>query len=170
MASLSIILGIDPGSRFAGYGFVKVDGDQSQIIDQGVIAVPPKLQFSQKLKFLKDKLTEKIEIHQPSVMSIEKIFLGKSADSAFKLGHARGICMMMAAEYDFPVYEYAARSVKKAVTGTGSATKEHVRLVVSRLLGLDENSLSIDASDALSLALCHQLKHREALILKGKGL
>src|SRR5690606_34206106 len=101
----------------------------------------------------------------PSAVVIERIFLGRNADSAFKLGHARGVCLQAAAAAGVEVFEYAARHVKKAVTGSGAAEKEHVKLIVENLLGIRTEFL--DASDALALAVTHARSLQTHAILKG---
>ena len=167
---MAILLGVDPGSRFTGYGVLSIASGQPQMVTQGVISLPKTLDFPEKLRTLREELSQQILIHKPTHMVLERIFLGKNADSAFKLGHVRGVCMLIAAENGLGFDEYAARSVKKAVTGNGAATKEHVRLIVSRLLQISEEGLGLDASDALALALCHQLKSRENEQLRERGL
>lgn len=151
---MKVIIGIDPGSRFTGYGVVVVRNDEPHHLDHGVIAIPETLRFADKLKFLNEKLQALFVQFRPTDVVVEKIFLGKNADSAFKLGHVRGVCLQAAAVAGSEIFEYAARSVKKNVTGTGAASKDHVRLVVSQLLGL-RLPVQVDATDALSMAICH---------------
>lgn len=120
----------------------------------GCIVIPVKWDFSDKLAFLDEELRKLYLNFRPDCTSIEKIFLGKNADSAFKLGHVRGVCLMRSRHENSSVYEYEARRVKKVVTGSGAAGKEQVRAVVQSLLQLSTEA-KIDATDALSLALCH---------------
>jgi crossover junction endodeoxyribonuclease RuvC len=94
-----------------------------------------------------------VEKYNPTCFSVEKVFFGKNADSAFKLGQARGVAIAIAGRRHLPVFEYATRSVKKVLTSNGGATKEQVQLMVERWLNIREPSL--DATDALALAICH---------------
>ena len=149
-----VILGIDPGSRIAGYGILKLgNGDDVGYVSSGIIDVRSQESMPYRLADLRRQLVEIIEKWRPAALSIEKIFLGKSADSAFILGQARGVCLAIAGEYDIPVFEYATRFVKKVVTGRGGAEKEEVQAIMQALLGRRFHSL--DETDSLALALCH---------------
>lgn len=152
-----LILGLDPGSRVTGYGLVQVTGDRFIHVDHGVIHLPLNKGFSYRLKALAENLRNLMTERHAHVAVVERIFLGKNADSAFKLGHARGICLLAAAEAGVPVVEYAARLVKKTVTGSGSASKDQVRFWVARELAIQVANMDteMDASDALALALAH---------------
>lgn len=155
-----LILGIDPGSRNLGFGLVRQTGTQLKHVHHGVIRVEGL--FSLRLATLSQELGALIESHSPDAVVLEKIFLGKNVDSAFKLGHARGVCILEAAKRQLPVFEYEARVVKKGITGSGAATKEQVSLLVKAMLGLTENTSnqSLDATDALSIA-CHHARVRD---------
>lgn len=149
-----LVLGLDPGSRFTGFGLIEVRGEQYRYVDHGVVSIPAHLEFPAKLSFLDQKLRELLIDHRPQFTVVEKIFLGKNPSSAFQLGHVRGVCLMRAHLEGSEVFEYEARKVKKIVTGDGGATKDHVRLVVCNTLGISSD-LRLDATDALSLAICH---------------
>lgn len=151
---MATILGLDPGSRMAGFGVISIKNSVIKSQGWGVIDIPKALNFSQKLDFLDLQLAHIFQQYQPTATVVEKIFLGKNVDSAFKLGQVRGVCLMQASRHRTKTFEYAARSVKKVVTGSGAASKEHVQSVVSRLLGVLINE-PLDATDALALALCH---------------
>jgi crossover junction endodeoxyribonuclease RuvC len=160
---ISIILGLDPGSQFTGYGLIEIrEGASGPIqfrhVAHGCIVIPAKTDFASRLSFLDRELETLFRKFRPDATAIEKIFLGKSADSAFKLGHARGVCMMRARHERSEVFEYEARRVKKVVTGTGAAGKEQVRAVIQSLLQLSTEA-KMDATDALSLAVCHMREH-----------
>lgn len=151
-----IILGLDPGSRRTGFGVIRVEGDRLHHVDHGVIRLNENWALPERLKCLHDELRKLYTQFPVRTTVVEKIFFGKNADSAFKLGHARGICLMVSAHYGVPLEEYAARYVKKCVTGSGAASKDHVQLVVMNSLGLkSQTALALDASDALSLAVTH---------------
>ncbi len=149
----NLILGLDPGSRRTGYGVVRSSGDDIAFVDAGVIELSEGVPLEVRLYRLSLALENLYARHGQLVTVVEKIFFGKNADSAFKLGHARGICLMSAARAGSQVEEYAARFVKKCVTGSGAASKDHVQLVVQALLGLKSKRMALDASDALALAI-----------------
>lgn len=153
-SSVTTILGIDPGSRFAGFGAVRTDGHKIDFVSYGVIALPEKLDFNTRVAAVADELEILLDKLRPDVAVIERVFLGRNADSAFKLGHARGAAIAMAIRAGADVVEYATRAVKKGITGNGAASKEQVQLVLSKLLGLQGN-VKADASDALALAFYH---------------
>ena len=116
-----------------------------------------------------EMLQELISKHQPEVAVIEKIFLGKNVDSAFKLGHIRGICAVECQKVGAKIVEITPRTVKKQITGSGSAEKELVRNFLYRQLGIKEDtSKTLDASDALALAFCHILQ--DSISLKVRGM
>jgi len=147
-------LGIDPGSRFTGWGVVRVDGrGELRCLGQGVFALSEREPLALRLCTLAGALEDLVRKFEPSVFSVERVFLGKNVDSAFKLGHARGVVLAVAGRFGAVVHEYATRSAKKMITGNGGAAKEQVQFVVQSLLGIREPSL--DATDALALAICH---------------
>lgn len=149
-----IILGIDPGTRLTGFGIIDV-GERPRVLAAGVIRLKQTATLEHRLADLHGQLAELFKKFQPDVTVIEKIFYGKNVDSAFKLGHARGVCLMTASQHQSKIEEYAAKYVKKAITGSGAAAKEHVRLIVTQLLRYVPESSEMDVSDALALALCH---------------
>jgi crossover junction endodeoxyribonuclease RuvC len=153
-----IILGIDPGSRVTGFGVLKISGRGAglriQHINHGVILMEPTAPFPERMKELGEAMDVILKKYQPDEVVIEKIFLGRNADSAFKLGHARGVALYEAAKFGSAVIEYATRVVKKGITGTGAATKEEVQMCLMRLLNLKAIA-RLDASDALALAAHH---------------
>jgi crossover junction endodeoxyribonuclease RuvC len=148
------ILGIDPGSRFTGFGVVRVEGDKVLHLSHGVIAPPSQMEFCQRIGVLAAEIEALVARIEPSVTVIERVFLGKNADSAFKLGHARGVAVAAAARAGSEIVEYATRAVKKGITGTGAASKEQVQAVLFAVLGL-KGRMQMDASDALALAVFH---------------
>lgn len=151
---MSLILGIDPGSRILGYGVIEENGNNTRHIAHGVIDVSDKSKFSQRISLIGDGLSKIIERYQPKAIVLEKVFLGKNVDSAFKLGHARGVCIYEASRRNIPIFEYEARVVKKGITGSGAATKEQVRLIVLAWLKITSDQ-ALDATDALSIAIHH---------------
>jgi crossover junction endodeoxyribonuclease RuvC len=149
-----IIVGLDPGSLFTGYGVVEYDGRNVKYIDHGVIKNTSTTAMSKRLVKIGEELREVFKKHKPSHVVVERIFLGKNVDSAFKLGHVRGVAMYEAQKINANVIEYAAREVKKGITGYGAAEKEQVRFLVLNYLKIKEN-IQIDAADALALAIYH---------------
>ncbi len=150
---MAIILGIDPGSRFAGFAVINHSDSQSTYIESGTICVSKELSFSSKLLYLSQEIGKVFARNNISQVSIEKAFFGKNADSAFKIGHVRGVCLLSAARHDCEVFEYAAKYAKKVVTGSGASGKDSVQAFVNQFLNLQITSF--DESDALALALCH---------------
>ena len=133
---MTVLLGIDPGSRKTGFGIIRIDRNQPSYVTSGTIQLPVKEPLGARLKVLFESLSEIIATHQPTVAAIESVFMAKSADSALKLGHARGAAMVACVMNDLEVYEYAARQIKQSVVGTGAATKQQIQHMVTVLLGL----------------------------------
>lgn len=149
-----IIIGLDPGSIFTGYGVIEYNGKDVKYIAHGVIKNTSSTEFSKRLHKIGEELSEVFKTHKPTCVVVEKIFLGKNVDSAFKLGHVRGVALYEAQKVKAKVKEYAAREVKKGITGYGAAEKEQVRFLVLNYLKIKEN-IQIDAADALALAIYH---------------
>lgn len=158
-----IVLGIDPGSQVTGFGLIRVEEpsltagarDGLTHLTHGVISPPSSLPFHDRLAIIAREIEALIERCQPDIVVVERIFLGKNADSAFKLGHVRGVAIASALRAGCEIAEYAARSVKKGVTGSGASTKEQVQLILFAALGVKDSKMKIDASDALALAFYH---------------
>lgn len=167
-----IILGIDPGSRFLGFAALEVSSAMPLVmkpLEYGVLKFDSSEVLSQRLLEIGEGVRDLMGSYKPDHISIEKIFLGKNADSAFKMGHARGVVIYEALKARVQLYEYATRVVKKGITGNGGAEKEHVRMVLQNLLKIPPVK-SLDASDALAMACFHatQLRiHNIKLNVKG---
>ncbi|MEK6553833.1 MAG: crossover junction endodeoxyribonuclease RuvC [Bdellovibrionota bacterium] len=159
---MSVIIGIDPGSRVTGYGVIRSEDRHLEGLACGVIDLGESESLPQRLNELAKNLRTIFKQYKPTQVAVEKIFLGKNPDSAFKLGHARGVCLQIAAEFNAEVFEYATRSVKKTVTGSGAAEKEQVKIVVEGMLKM--RCPYLDASDALAVAIAHS--YSDATILK----
>lgn len=160
-----IILGVDPGSRVTGFGVLSVENGHIQHVNHGVILLDEKAPFDARLLDLGQALREVLAKYQPHHVVIEKIFLGKNADSAFKLGHARGVLMYESCLAKAQVFEYATRSVKKSVTGNGGSQKEDVRAVLKMLLKVHEIQRA-DASDALAMAYHHAMALQQKSLIE----
>jgi crossover junction endodeoxyribonuclease RuvC len=152
------ILGIDPGSRFTGFGVLDFVGDKPTYVASGTIKSPDGA-FPQRLRKIFDSVSEIVEQYHPDIVSIESVFMARNAGSALKLGHARAAALCATFEFDVEVFEYAPREIKLAVVGTGAATKEQVQHMVVSLLQLDGTPAS-DAADALAAAICHANRRR----------
>ncbi|WP_235046110.1 crossover junction endodeoxyribonuclease RuvC [Bdellovibrio bacteriovorus] len=160
-----IILGVDPGSRITGFGVVRVANGKIEHINHGVIVMDGDDAFPRRMTELGSAFREVMEKYKPEQVVIEKIFLGKNADSAFKLGHARGVIMYEAGLGGAEVQEYATRSVKKGVTGNGGASKEDVQAILKVMLSLKTIS-RIDASDALAMACYHAFEMKKKALMQ----
>jgi crossover junction endodeoxyribonuclease RuvC len=147
------ILGIDPGSLNTGYGIIDVDGNHSIQIDNGTIQTKTS-ELPNKLLTIFTQLNDIIDQHQPDEVAIEKIFMHRNADSALKLGQARGAAITICATKQLKIFEYTANQVKQATVGRGHAAKQQVQHMVKVLLCLNEVP-QVDAADALAVALCH---------------
>jgi len=147
------ILGIDPGSRLTGYGIIETLPNGYRYIASGALKIQAD-DFPRKLKQIFDGILQLVETYKPEQMAIEQVFMSKNADSALKLGQARGAAICAVQMHDIPVFEYAARQVKQAIVGKGSADKLQVQYMVKLLLNI-QGELQIDASDALGIAICH---------------
>lgn len=153
------ILGIDPGSRVTGYGVVDQDGQRLAYVASGCIRAQGDT-LAERLGIILNGVTRIIDEYRPDEMAIERVFMSRNADSALKLGQARGAAICAAVQQSLPVDEYAPREVKQAVTGTGAATKEQVQHMMCVLLSL-RGKPPADAADALGIAICHG-HHRQS--------
>jgi len=165
---LTRILGIDPGSRLTGYGVIESTGRGMRYIASGCIRVQAE-DFPQRLKQIFDGVTEVISLYSPGQMAIEQVFMHKNADSALKLGQARGAAICAGMNQQLPVFEYASRQVKQALVGNGGADKQQVQHMVKILLSI-QGEMQIDASDALAISLCHCHYQETALRMQQAGL
>jgi crossover junction endodeoxyribonuclease RuvC len=152
------ILGIDPGSRFTGFGVLDFEGDRASYVASGTINSSDG-SFPDRLKKIFDSVRDVIDQYRPDIVAIESVFMAKNAGSALKLGHARSAAICATFAFDIEVFEYAPREIKQAVVGTGSASKDQVQHMVVALLQLDGAPAS-DAADALAAAICHGHQRR----------
>ncbi len=151
-----IILGIDPAIRCTGYGIIKFQSaNDSQILDCGVIKNTQKMPHSECLRRINGGIRQLIEQFKPDHASIEDPFLGRNPKTAIILGMVRGAILATLAEHNIPSYSYSPRTAKKSAVGTGTATKEQIALMMANEFQLDTDSIPLDATDALALAICH---------------
>jgi crossover junction endodeoxyribonuclease RuvC len=147
------VLGLDPGSRHTGYGIVDFAGPSATHIASGAIDTTAE-EFSQRLQQIFAQVHELIVRYAPTEMAIERVFMHRNADSALKLGQARGAALCGAFAAAVQVYEYSPREIKVALVGKGSAEKVQVQHMVRALLSLN-GRINADAADALAVAICH---------------
>jgi crossover junction endodeoxyribonuclease RuvC len=148
------VLGIDPGSRITGFGVVQVlRNGRIEYIASGCVRVA-RGDLADKLKMVYEGVIEVIMTYQPTCLAIEKVFMARNADSALKLGQARGAAILAGANRVLPVAEYTALQIKRAAVGNGHADKQQVQHMVKALLGLSA-APPTDAADALACAICH---------------
>jgi crossover junction endodeoxyribonuclease RuvC len=152
------ILGIDPGSRATGYGFIDQQGNRLIHIDNGAIFTRSQDDLAKRLQLIYRGLCDLIEIHQPEAVAVEQVFMARNPASALKLGHARGVALLAGINAGLPVAEYSALQVKSAVVGYGRAAKNQVQQMTRTLLNLPEIAQE-DAADALAVAICHAHSH-----------
>lgn len=159
MDKKEIILGIDPGTRITGYGIISTEKNLVPI-DYGCIRPPPNLPLAERYKIIFESVETLIEKHAPTAIAVESQFVLKNAQSAIKLGMAKGMVLLAAARKNIPVYEFAPKKAKMAVVGFGGASKLQVQKMIQSLLYLPVMPEPEDAADALALAICcsHQRK------------
>ena len=147
------VLGIDPGSRITGYGVIDAAAGTARYVASGAITTA-KGPFTSRLADIYSGVADVIAEHAPTTLAIEEVFFARNAQSALKLGQARGVAIAAAVAATLEVHEYAPRSVKLAVVGSGRASKAQVQYMVRAILGLDTEPQA-DAADALAVAICH---------------
>lgn len=157
-----IILGIDPGTMYMGYGVISVVGTKMKFIDMGILDLKKEDDTYMKLKKVYDFTIALIDKFLPDEFAIEAQFFGKNVQSMLKLGRAQGVAIVAAMERDIPIAEYAPLKVKQAITGNGAASKEQVCGMLQVQLGLSKEQLPdhLDATDALGVAVCHHWQSR----------
>ncbi len=153
-----IILGVDPGTRLMGYGLIGVKGKQLFVVRYGVINLSKYSNQALKLKKIAERMSELIQEYHPDEMALESPFYGKNIQVALKLGRAQGVAMATALVREIPITEYAPRKVKQSVTGNGNASKEQVAAMLQTLLNFKDEAITLDATDALGVAVCHHFQ------------
>lgn len=168
---MSIILGIDPGSRITGYGVIKKNGRQITYLGSGCIKAFSSNKedddFSTRLQTIFAGVSELIIQFNPELFAIEQVFMGVNPGGALKLGQARGAAIVAATNNGLSVAEYSARQIKQSVVGTGAADKTQVQHMVKSILKLP-GTPQADAADALAVALCHAHSHDSLDKMAGK--
>lgn len=160
------ILGVDPGTNLLGYAILEVDGRKLRVIELGVIKLGHLDTHQLKLKRIFEKLQALIDSYRPDEMAIEAPFYGKNVQSMLKLGRAQGVAMAAGLTKGLHITEYSPKKVKLAITGNGNAAKEQVAAMLQQILAVDLAGQTLDATDALGVALCH---HYQASNPLGRG-
>jgi len=149
-----VILGVDPGFRYAGFGVLKKEGGKSFLLDHGYLGLPQKKSLIERVGLFHAFFDEKIKTHQVDHIAIETPFLGKNAQNFLKLGYLRGILYLLTDTYNLEIHEFAPRQVKSSITGFGGASKEQVARVIGQLFPRLKQPLRDDVTDALAITLC----------------
>ncbi len=155
MAPERIILGIDPGTTIMGYGVICVTGSKVEMIALGVLKLNKYDDHPMRLKIIFERMIGLIEEYKPDELAIEAPFFGKNVQSMLKLGRAQGVAIAAALSRSIPIFEYSPRKIKQSITGKGSASKEQVAAMLTRILNIKELPETLDATDGLAAAMCH---------------
>ena len=155
-----IILGVDPGTTFTGYGILEIHDTHMSVIALGVIDLRKEGSHFLKLKRIFDRVLALIDSYHPDELAIEAPFYGKNVQSMLKLGRAQGAAIAAGLHREMPVFEYAPRKIKMAITGEGNASKEQVSSMLMHILHFQEIPATLDATDALAAAVCHHFQHQ----------
>ena len=151
-----IILGVDPGTTVTGYGVIRCKGKYMELINYGIIQLgKQQLAHPDKLKKIFDRVSSLVSEFEVKEMALEAPFHGKNVQSMLKLGRAQGVAMAAGLVYNLPIFEYAPKKVKMAVTGNGNASKEQVARMLENLLEFTFEQVPLDATDGLAVAVCH---------------
>jgi len=156
------IIGVDPGTLATGYGIIEKEGCRLSYVVGGCIHNHSDTLIPKRFLRIYQELKKVFESYRPDQMAVEGLFFCKNVQAAIKLGEARGIAMLVAAENGVGVFEYAPRRVKQAVLGRGGAQKQQVAFMMKQILNMSEEPHPADAADALALAVCHAFSTRGA--------
>jgi crossover junction endodeoxyribonuclease RuvC len=154
-----VVLGLDPGSRITGYGFVRERSGVLELLDAGVVRIGSETDFPRRLGVIYSAIAELIGRHGPVEASVENVFVSKNAATALKLGQARGAALAACAVAGLSIFSYEPTLIKKSLVGTGRAEKSQVAFMVGRVLACRE-TFAVDATDALAAAVCHLNQRR----------
>lgn len=163
-----IVLGLDPGTRHFGWGIIQRVGTRVTHVAHGVIDVDIRAELAERLCVIEENLVSVVESHRPDAAVVESLFFGKDASAAAKLGHARGVALLVLARAGLPIAEYEPARVKRAIVGNGRADKHQMTMVVTALLRLSTPPRT-DAADALAIAVMHaNVAHVEARLNRAR--
>lgn len=166
-----VIIGIDPGSVIMGYGILSVSGKSAEMSAMGVLKMDREASPYERLKRIYDGVSALIRRYNPDELAIEAPFYGKNIQSMLKLGRAQGVAIAAALAFDITVHEYAPMEIKRAITGTGRASKEQVATLLQKMLHIPDESMKIelDATDGLAVAFCHFVQSTSPLQRQKSG-
>jgi crossover junction endodeoxyribonuclease RuvC len=165
-----IVLGIDPGTASTGYGVVKGDGlGLVSLVECGVIRTHAREPLASRLVEIYDGVAELLQSHRPDVLSVEDVFYAKNVRTTVVLGHARGVVLLAGQQAGVEIVELPPADIKKAVVGTGSATKEQVQFMLTRLLRLKSVPQPSDAADGVAAALACLMRTRLPTIAEAQA-
>lgn len=165
--SSRIILGIDPGTLNMGYSVLQVNGKVLKMITMDVVKLSSKKDMYERLQVIHQTMHDLIRAYCPQELAIEAPFFGKNVQSMLKLGRAQGIAIAVAMQCGMPVTEYSPRKIKQSITGNGNADKEQVWKMLQHILSLTARQSSLDASDALAVAVCHHFQDNAVMPVAG---
>lgn len=163
MPQEKIILGIDPGTNIMGYALIKQKGKEISLVNIGIIHLKKFDDHYLKLQKIFKRILSIIDEFHPDEMALEAPFFGKNVQSMLKLGRAQGVAMAAGLARDIPITEYAPRKVKMSITGTGTASKEQVAHMLTKLIKMEEMPAFLDETDALAVAVCHHYQSSNPL-------
>ena len=166
MINEKIILGIDPGTTIMGYGLIKIQGKNFELINMGVLHLSKLKSHELKLKKIFERTLQLVEEYKPDEFAVEAPFYGKNVQSMLKLGRAQGVAMSAALYRDVPIFEYSPKKIKMAITGNGNASKEQVAAMLKSLLNIEKLPKHLDATDGLAAAVCHYFQKNTSSISK----
>lgn len=150
-----IILGVDPGTTIMGFGVIKVQNKKMYLLELNELQLKKEKDHYAKLKLIFKRTMDLLDKYHPDELAIEAPFFGKNVQSMLKLGRAQGVAIAAALYRDIPIFEYAPKKIKMAITGKGTASKEQVASMLKSLLNIQELSKQLDATDGLAAAVCH---------------
>lgn len=150
-----IILGLDPGTATTGFGVIKFENGEPQLLDYGVISTSKSDTLATRLQQISKDLSEIIQLWKPNHIAIEELFFSKNVKTAMHVAHARGAMMQNLSQNGYQIHEYKPQHIKEAVCGYGRAEKKQMQKMVSLILKMDHIPRPDDAADALGVAICH---------------
>jgi crossover junction endodeoxyribonuclease RuvC len=156
----AIIMGVDPGSQLMGYAVIAIHKNIPQLLVMDVLKLTKEKDIYARLEMIHTKIVSLIAQYQPNSFAIEAPFFGKNVQSMLKLGRAQGVAIAAAMQSKLPVTEYAPKKVKQSITGNGNADKDQVWKMLQVILNITEKPQYFDATDALSVALCHYFQQK----------
>lgn len=165
-----LIMGIDPGTNFMGYAIIRVTGKnrRPELIVSGVLDMDKIHDPYIKLQRIFKRTLQVIDDFHPDELAIEAQFYGKNVQSMLKLGRAQGVAIAAALQRNIPIFEYAPRKIKMSVTGSGTASKEQIALLLKKFMTIQTTSEQLDETDAIAIAYCHYLQSSNPLTAEGE--